>query len=484
MRLSVGLGLLALGVVGLGWLGRANYAPHLQTVVTAGALLAVSGSVHGAGASVEGRDIVVTGMADGPAEQAALLARLDVVSGRRIVIDRMTVLPVIDPMRFEAEGVQGELRVSGHVPTQSLRERITRLASGDLALGASAPDAAWSDVAVLGLGALRVLEEGRLTLTGREITLAGLARTPEQGQEIRAAVAQGLPEGYGATYDFRYLDDGTPPAWRLVHTAAEGARLEGKRPVGLAAADLAIALGLGAIEDRSTEALMGEADTVPPVLAALAPWFAEMESLTVAVSPQGTLVEAGFGAGSDRDLLATTLGADLAGTAEGLTLRLTEVAATEDEGARRRHAVTGRDEVLSGGYWLPVADFAPDAATCNEATEAVLAAQRIGFLTGAARLDARARGAVNALAGVLAPCLTEAGLRAEIGGHTDSTGSDAANLALSLARAQAVRDALVVRGLPGSALSAGGYGASVPVADNATEDGRAANRRTAVRWIE
>ena len=66
----------------------------------------------------------------------------------------------------------------------------------------------------------------------------------------------------------------------------------------------------------------------------------------------------------------------------------------------------------------------------------------------------------------------------------EPTGSDEANLALSLARAQAVRAALLARGLPEGALTAEGFGASVPVADNATDEGRAANRRTAVRWIE
>lgn len=484
MRLMVGLGVLALGVVGLGWLGRAQYAPYLQTIVTAGAQLAVAGSVHGAEVSVSGRDITVSGLADGPAEHDALLAALDSVLGRRVVVDALTVLPVADPYTLSISAVQGDMTASGHVPSAFAREQLALLAPGEVTLAAGAPDAAWLDAAVLGIGALRVLEQGQLDITGRQLVLSGLARTPLQADEIRAAVAQGLPSGYEVAYDLTYLDDGTPPAWTLSLAAASGARLEGKRPMGLAAADIAAALGLGPIEDTSTESLMGEAGRVPPVLAALAPWLAEMETLVVAVSPEGTLVEAGFGAGSDMELLASTLGADLAGASDALTLRLTEVAATGADGDRRRNAATGQDEVLSGGFWLPAPAFSPDPATCAAEVDSVLTRQSIGFVTGSARLDARARSAVNALAGVLAPCLTTAGLRAEIGGHTDSTGSDDANLALSLARAQAVRAALLARGLPEGALTAEGYGASVPVADNATDEGRAANRRTAVRWIE
>lgn len=484
MRLAVGLGILALGVVGLGWLGRAQYAPYLQTVVTAGAAQAVAGSIHGAQVAVSGRDITVSGLADGPAEQANLLAALRSVTGRRVVIDQLTVLPVVAPYALTVTAVQGVMAASGHAPGVFARDQIALAAPGEVALAAGAPDATWLDAAVLGMGALRVLEEGQLQIVDRRLTLSGVARTPAQADEMRASVAHGLPAGYEVVYDLTYLDDGTPPVWRLLHEAGSGARLEGKRPMGLSAQDVAGALGLGTVADAGTEALTGDTGAVPPVLAALAPWLAEIETLAVSVTPDGTLVEAGFGAGADLDLLASTLGADLAGTAPGLTLRLSEVAASGADGDRRQNAATGRDEVLSGGFWLPAAAFTPDAATCAAEVDSVLSGQRIGFVTGSARLDARARGAVNALAGVLAPCLTQAGLRAEIGGHTDSTGSDEANLALSLARAQAVRDALVARGLPGAALTAEGYGAAQPVADNATDAGRAANRRTAVRWIE
>ncbi len=63
-------------------------------------------------------------------------------------------------------------------------------------------------------------------------------------------------------------------------------------------------------------------------------------------------------------------------------------------------------------------------------------------------------------------------------GHTDSVGSDAYNQELSKRRANAVRDVLVNQyGIEGSRVTSADYGESRPVADNATEEGRAINRR-------
>ena len=74
-------------------------------------------------------------------------------------------------------------------------------------------------------------------------------------------------------------------------------------------------------------------------------------------------------------------------------------------------------------------------------------------------------------------------IRIEVGGHTDNQGSDEYNDRLSENRAKAVYDYLVQKGIPANRLQYKGYGMRVPVADNATEEGRSANRRTEFKII-
>lgn len=68
-------------------------------------------------------------------------------------------------------------------------------------------------------------------------------------------------------------------------------------------------------------------------------------------------------------------------------------------------------------------------------------------------------------------------LKLMIEGHTANVGQKAANLDLSKKRAGVVKTALVSRGIDAARLTPEGYGDSKPVADNATDEGRAKNRR-------
>jgi outer membrane protein OmpA-like peptidoglycan-associated protein len=101
----------------------------------------------------------------------------------------------------------------------------------------------------------------------------------------------------------------------------------------------------------------------------------------------------------------------------------------------------------------------------------------VQFAVGTANLTARARESLANFAGVVS---SYPSLKYVIEGHTDSTGSDAANRELSLKRALAVRDYLIASGIPASATDVAGLGSSMPIADNSTSDGRSRNRRVEI----
>lgn len=96
------------------------------------------------------------------------------------------------------------------------------------------------------------------------------------------------------------------------------------------------------------------------------------------------------------------------------------------------------------------------------------------FDTGKATLQAASEGPLDQ---VLKLLQEDASLKVRIEGHTDNVGGAAANQTLSEKRAQTVRDWLVAHGIAAERLTAQGYGAAKPVADNTSDDGRAKNRR-------
>ncbi len=68
-------------------------------------------------------------------------------------------------------------------------------------------------------------------------------------------------------------------------------------------------------------------------------------------------------------------------------------------------------------------------------------------------------------------------------GHTDATGPDAYNQALSVRRAEAVKAYLVTKGIEANRVYTEGKGEAQPVADNSTRDGRSKNRRVEIEVV-
>jgi len=96
------------------------------------------------------------------------------------------------------------------------------------------------------------------------------------------------------------------------------------------------------------------------------------------------------------------------------------------------------------------------------------------FDTGSYTLKPGAREKLAKISGIV---LAHPGLNLQIEGHTDSVGTDEFNQQLSERRADSVRDFLAEQGVPGSAISARGFGKTQPVASNDTAEGRQRNRR-------
>ncbi|SEN64165.1 OmpA family protein [Chitinophaga rupis] len=81
---------------------------------------------------------------------------------------------------------------------------------------------------------------------------------------------------------------------------------------------------------------------------------------------------------------------------------------------------------------------------------------------------------------ILKSAVVAEGLKLGVYGHTDNVGNDAANLKLSDSRAEAVKSYLISKGLSADRLESKGFGASKPIEDNATAEGRARNRRVQI----
>ena len=101
----------------------------------------------------------------------------------------------------------------------------------------------------------------------------------------------------------------------------------------------------------------------------------------------------------------------------------------------------------------------------------------INFETGKSDIKAESQGTINQIAEMLKQ---NGDLKISIEGHTDNVGSDQSNQTLSENRAAAVMNAIIALGIDKSRLSSKGWGASKPIADNRTEDGRAKNRRVEI----
>jgi outer membrane protein OmpA-like peptidoglycan-associated protein len=98
----------------------------------------------------------------------------------------------------------------------------------------------------------------------------------------------------------------------------------------------------------------------------------------------------------------------------------------------------------------------------------------LNFQSGSSQITPDSLKSINDLAQILK---AYPNVQVQVAGHTDNTGTSEANHALSLARAEAVKTALVNQGISADRVATQGFGEDRPIASNDTEEGRAHNRR-------
>ena len=124
-----------------------------------------------------------------------------------------------------------------------------------------------------------------------------------------------------------------------------------------------------------------------------------------------------------------------------------------------------------------------DAIGCPalfQGTQRSIVLEGVSFGPGSTTLTAPARASLDR---VVESLVAHPGLRVEVAGHTDNFGSNAAKMAHSWARAEAVRRYLIDRGVSPEVVTARGFGGSQPIDTNSTPDGRARNRRVELRRL-
>ncbi|MFN3262369.1 MAG: OmpA family protein [Pikeienuella sp.] len=333
----------------------------------------------------------------------------------------------------------------------------------------------WDRAAEAGLDALLTLPAAEFRMTGRRARLS--ARPPTRRLALEAAGARlraALPEGYSLavlTGGADVPDDADDGSER--ETGANGAapapllirREPGRMAVSGGAPDPLIGESLAAYARVAAPGATVEADFVYG--GAFDPAWRAAAMTAVAALARLEEGEAEIGAASARlegrvetPLAIAEIHRMFASGIGGARVAETRLAVSPARIAARQMLPPGR---------------------CAEEMTAIAAADPIRFAPGSAALEEGDQAVIRALSGALRRC---EGGRIEIGGHTDSQGREALNLALSAARAEAVLAALVQAGARLTLLSARGYGEAQPIADNGTDEGRARNRRIEFRALE
>lgn len=412
--------------------------------------------------SVAAGEVSVRAITDSPRDKVALEAALNRARPASVVLKAEITAPrpVIAPftLRFVKDGTGARFDACS-ADTETARDRI--LAAGRDAgvpgapqcrLGLGAPSPQWADAAVPAIRAVESMGAGSVTISDTEVALSAPADVAsERFDEAAGRLEAALPPAFSMTAQHQKPEDAqVGPAEFVAVVDHGGVSLRGRIP-----------------DDRMREAVesmararFGHVDSalradgqVPDgwTLRAIAAIEAMdgLERGSATVTPDLMRISGVSGSQTASDTVAARLAQRLGpGARYELSIRYD----------RRLDPLLGL----------------PSGAECVDRMNAAMQESEIGFEPNKSLIAGDPGATLTRLSEIMAQC---ADFRMEIGGHTDSQGSEAFNAELSRSRAQAVLAAMTATGIDTRNLTAKGYGESRPVAENDTDSGREANRR-------
>jgi OOP family OmpA-OmpF porin len=332
---------------------------------------------------------------------------------------------------------------------------------GKCTVGMGVPSANWSSAVNNSIKALAELGGGSVTISNADITLIGAEGTAEgQFDRVVGELETSLPDAFAlyAKLPETVDPDQGPPEFTATLSPEGQVQLRGRlvsdnlRSVVDSYAKAHFGSDRVYIATRVVDGLPN--DWPPRVLTGLEA-LSGLNNGAVTVTPTTMSVRGNTGDPDASRAIATLLATKL-GEAQEFEVDVTY------------------QEKLD-----PVAGI-PEPAECEADIRQIVSAGQISFEPGSATIDASTLDTMDKIAELLKIC---GDIRLEIQGHTDSQGREEMNLALSQSRAQSVLNELRARRVLTSSFSAKGYGESLPLQDNDTEEGREANRRIEFRLI-
>jgi outer membrane protein OmpA-like peptidoglycan-associated protein len=354
------------------------------------------------------------------------------------------------------------VEVSGNVPGEAAHAAMIdavkarfpgRAVTDKLTVLAGAPEG-WQQCFVSGLAALPRLKSGTSVLTDRKLVVTGTTDDYGAFQSVPADVKAGVGQTCESEVNISFT--GVMPTNLTWHAANDGA--------GNLTLD-------GEIPDETTRTRLTEAAQK------LFPKSKIADQMKVRASPAEPW--AAVALRGLENLSRLTRGE---ATLSAKELRVEGIADNQDTAAVVRKAIgTGLPQGFTGKDAIEVAskrsisiEPIAEADRCQDMMRDTAAAGTIQFARAKADLTPESTQTLKELASIANACPA---FRIEIDGHTDAEGTDERNQRLSDRRARAVADFLARNGVDARRLTAVGYGATQPIADNETEEGRAKNRR-------